>query len=926
MDPPIDDPGHLQQNQNPIPSIPYYRVENWQIPVPIGDASAHFLIDRSRSYPDDPWQHHVVLHAFFMDGGEDPKWGGGTHTALGAIRAALKFIDGDMQYGTLWKFDAIVTTHHDRDHFLGLKQLLECEEIITRGGIQGKYRELYFTDVVTFYSGGDPSHGWRPDGLVTTCRHVVGQNCIGVDLFTKTRVFVWDGMDADTDRELGILNLSPEDLDPKQPRFAVVGANGYGAIQAGRLTPNPDKNETSILAIVYWPAENGRTSYYTGGDGNPRVLSAGVVAWMNRLNRRTTDPSIPVAMVKLDHHGSYKESLGGVSGMHESSLMLMHPHNILVTPGFTHGHPNWVVLEYVREYFTERERANLERGRLVTTRSPYWMLKKQAGAKDTNSNHANLPASIDVFAWHEADRSENDFVAYEQVDLDNETRDDEDHDQAEITGGQGDDKRIDEEDDLNDAGIVFGELFIQEARRFYGDNNELKRQTKLFIKRLRDSATEEARKQFFQEDGKPKMKEINKLLRRRQKKISSLGKFYTQSQNSHNNAMKGEPPMPNHMIKALEMQANRDMIIEQAKDTWASISDQRIFPTTHTPYFLVRFWFENGGQMSIDATRDQYGNVKEAPDQPVHVDPYEGYKLQHKEFETTIEYKKKPDAKTMKKAVYPDALGRLNDRLGFTAQEIMRAKQGPLNYSILSGMTNVLIDYMPSNRRLTNGKSWPSNSGLTYLAPEAFAGTLSSLTAAASQLELADFTNIQIEGGLDGKEKYDFTGDLPELLSFPKFVEKFVEKYAHRDYKLKYDPKDYELKKARLLKWQSTKKIWKELAEQTTQAKLKHLRKQWEKLIQHQMNTTVPQYQKTMAGQMRRQRELQAAEVAEISRRRHASAQIAERRGVFRTGKTKKFVTQGPDQFGQVADAAGDEEEDDSEDSEESWRRPTKKE
>ena len=113
------DLSNYEQKHFKLPDSPKnasYRVMTYQIPVPLGDCSAHLLIDHDVDGKGD------VIAAFLMDGGVSKgaaKDGfGETMTAAYRIRQALDFID--KQHGDQWKFHSWVVTHWDADHFHGV--------------------------------------------------------------------------------------------------------------------------------------------------------------------------------------------------------------------------------------------------------------------------------------------------------------------------------------------------------------------------------------------------------------------------------------------------------------------------------------------------------------------------------------------------------------------------------------------------------------------------------------------------------------------------------------------------------------------------------------------------------------------------------------------------------------------------------------
>lgn len=385
-------PQPVQKDQNQPSKKPDYRVENWQIPVPIGDASAHFLLDISGS-------SKRVINAFFMDGGDDS----GGDKASKQITRALEAIDD--AYGTDWKFDAIVCTHHDSDHYRGLEELLEDNTKRQRESSlqEMPFRKLYFQQTVTFYSGGSEGDNfrWWPSKCHKGIKDIIikGEYGIGIDMFSRTRMFNMPEpghADESLDKACGVTwHEDVQNQDLRRPRFCIVGANGYSVYEHSTIQfmTAPTRNQTSILAVLYWPGNNGHTSYFTGGDGNPKVEIEGVIPWMEEWEDKTDDlPKLPVDVIKLDHHGSLGEMIGDASiKAGKTILNNMEPLDIIVTPGTMHGHPNWAVMRLVHKYF-ESQRADGQdtTGKLHTTRSPYWMSKNRVSGLDVNANHAKI--------------------------------------------------------------------------------------------------------------------------------------------------------------------------------------------------------------------------------------------------------------------------------------------------------------------------------------------------------------------------------------------------------------------------------------------------------------------------------------------------------------------------------------------------------
>ncbi len=153
--------------------------------------------------------------------------------------------------------------------------------------------------------------------------------------------------------------------DQQQPRFLCLAAGGYSIGIADKFKQYVTKNQTSILALIYWPGTR-RCSYYTGGDGFPKLAVVCVRAFLWANMDIAEEGPTRITVMKLDHHGSSKEfleSLGpkppeteeqdiaGASTLESESklsdefkdynmITFAEPKHIIVTPGPTHGHPS----------------------------------------------------------------------------------------------------------------------------------------------------------------------------------------------------------------------------------------------------------------------------------------------------------------------------------------------------------------------------------------------------------------------------------------------------------------------------------------------------------------------------------------------------------------------------------------------------------
>ncbi|RBQ66858.1 hypothetical protein FVER14953_13018 [Fusarium verticillioides] len=424
-------------------STPEWRVANYQIPVPLGDCSAHFLIERKGV------NGQQVKKAFLMDGGTNA----GGYYAWVQILKGLRHID--LELGTKWKFDNWVVTHWDEDHYRGVRDLLStdlelfrfvqkgegdptgrtppstfakqyfCEEpwllcgALDRAMFINRKKELDYKYLEPFmtHSGltlhpnpalqGLPKKSYTLDAQTSRSwieeaglRCITTQPLVGIDLFTRTRQFNSDGKPCSAETDIDSTWRNKPAQSTAQPRFCVIGADGYGIGigDGGRFVKEPSRNETSILAILYWP-DNLRCSYYTGGDGSPDMAKGIVKEWLSKHFQRGGQ----VDLMKLDHHGSTRENLGSkkkpatgtntiVAGKPAESITdilieYLKPEGLLVTPGTQHGHPTWDVLLAIHRYFSDLG----ETDGLFTTRSFYWLdTNKPASIKNLNFNHNDI--------------------------------------------------------------------------------------------------------------------------------------------------------------------------------------------------------------------------------------------------------------------------------------------------------------------------------------------------------------------------------------------------------------------------------------------------------------------------------------------------------------------------------------------------------
>ena len=354
--------------------------------------------------------------------------------AKSQIQRALRAVD--KEYGVNWQCCAWVVTHWDADHHYGMIEFFNDE--LHNGPFSHSRRLPYFVKHPLLYCGGQLPKEKRPSAFrkhtpyTDLTKHLVcisvqkasrynmkanqlikinlgfkiltsniGQGLLGRDLFTGEKVF--NPISLKTEK--GFLNKT-------RPRFCVLGADGWGVTSKEKYQIKPDANETSILAMLYWP-DTHHCSYFTGGDGNPLVEEESVIPFLEGM---------PVTVIKLDHHGSSNEFFKQGVGLDLNIVDRMQARKVIVTPGKQYGHPSmrnlptlgdamkanfesgWDVLLFLYHYFKFRRNCigddqdtNYPRV-LFGTRTPYWIIKSDVKNMDINISKLENVENV-IKAW-----------------------------------------------------------------------------------------------------------------------------------------------------------------------------------------------------------------------------------------------------------------------------------------------------------------------------------------------------------------------------------------------------------------------------------------------------------------------------------------------------------------------------------------------
>ncbi|KAF5689353.1 hypothetical protein FCIRC_1457 [Fusarium circinatum] len=373
-------------------------VENFQVPVPLGDCSIHVLIKNRKS----------VEYAFIMDGGVDS----GEYSASEAILLALGYVNKYLRtHYSITKniqFNLWVVTHWDADHFRGMMELIgeftekpkkqkKKTKTKNKGGIKeekeevvvalpkptARMAEIFVKDPKLYC--GQLEGSFVSQVLELGFTLTGGTGVLGLDMLSGVKIFYESG------------EPKPNELEESRPRFCVIGADGCG-ISVPRFQEHITRNQSSILAVLFWPKNDGQCCFYAGGDGFPELERQVIDNFLEKSSMVKLGDGLD--LMKLDHHGSSQENIYGgdlreVKLKRDMKLADMpigafKARNFLVTPGNLHGHPTfdvvWCLVNLLRSVTGQMEDGR-PRGRVWTTRSPYWATKKAPTTKDLSAYH-----------------------------------------------------------------------------------------------------------------------------------------------------------------------------------------------------------------------------------------------------------------------------------------------------------------------------------------------------------------------------------------------------------------------------------------------------------------------------------------------------------------------------------------------------------
>ena len=349
-----------------------YRVDSFYINVGAGDSSIHLLLQTAGDLPTPPGgaadiAKPFVLSAVLIDGGHNRSY------TWERIEPAINKIQS-LNYtipGTILKFNSVVMTHWDQDHYSGLLKLLDQKiNAQLKNGIDPENVQIDFLkyDLTTkfpltvflapYWKPHDKANGApkkmqlkvETDAIeyVTYPVPILGtkkskavpffiaqyKDVRGWEVFGPTKPQV-TAVNITTPGQL--FSLAHPSL--QRPGMFVVGSNRFvvgtdtspvtavsslgGRVDVIDILPTPT-NQCSIASMIIWPS--GRMSAFFAGDLDYKDEAA-IVAWT-----RADGKTIKVPTVKASHHGASTSTPG-------TTLKNFKPKNYILSAGVSHGHP-----------------------------------------------------------------------------------------------------------------------------------------------------------------------------------------------------------------------------------------------------------------------------------------------------------------------------------------------------------------------------------------------------------------------------------------------------------------------------------------------------------------------------------------------------------------------------------------------------------
>ncbi|KIV83365.1 hypothetical protein PV11_05397 [Exophiala sideris] len=412
-------------------------VHSYHINVGAGDCAVHLLVKKQsgNGRPVNPNKRGNILSAVLIDGGKSGVVDLQVLPVFEHIEQTYLFEDGQ----TTLRFDAIIITHWDNDHYGGVLGMIWddlAEKLPLSAATQCRYMKYNGADATTrlytpYWDRGDST---LAVSLKSGKQHKVdtaanlnlrnnqyyfgmtidsqnapflcllnygAPNVIGVNFFDGSTMKL--GADWTKITTVSIL-VDPSNRTPplwkSAPGLYGISCDGQvvGWVRPAKLsvgkphhvglipTSHSASNQSSIGALVIW--HDGTVSHYTAGDAEEDTETP-IIQFIQRSNAR-------LLAMKLSHHGA-------VYSTPVDMISTLDPDHIICSAGTQYYHPRWefpLLVDIWQRWLNK----NLPRGQAVQKvflplGYPYWMVQNASGSYIAEVNTTSTFSNPDAQAF-----------------------------------------------------------------------------------------------------------------------------------------------------------------------------------------------------------------------------------------------------------------------------------------------------------------------------------------------------------------------------------------------------------------------------------------------------------------------------------------------------------------------------------------------